>query len=135
MEMPAYPFVPKSNRYLEAGQFWALPLSDGRYGCGRVMAVPAFGKKDRVGFVAGLAGWIGSELPTEATIAGAPVLLQAKAHFETISETGGSILGIRSLELDGLTAIDPHDYRVGSVHRVWGWQTIVNKAELLAEDA
>src|SRR6476661_4005553 len=71
--MPAYPFVPKSNRYVEAGQFWALPLSDGRYGCGRVMAVPAFGAKDRVGFVAGLAGWIGSEPPTEATIAGAPV--------------------------------------------------------------
>jgi hypothetical protein len=84
--MPAYPFVPKSNRYLEAGQFWALPLSDGRYGCGRVMAVPAFGAKDRVGFVAGLAGWIGSEPPTEAAIAGAPVLLQTKAHFETISK-------------------------------------------------
>jgi hypothetical protein len=133
--MPAYPFVPKSNRYLEAGQFWALPLSDGRYGCGRVMAVPAFGAKDRVGFVAGLAGWIGPEPPTEATIAGAPVLLQAKAHFETISKTGGSVLGIRPLELDGLVAIDPHDYRVGSVHRVWGWQTIVNKAELLAQDA
>ena len=131
----AYPFVPKSNRYLEAGQFWALPLADGRYGCGRVMAVPAFGKKDRVGLVVGLAGWIGSELPTEATIAGAPVLLQAKAHFETISKTGRSVLGIRPLELDGLVAIDPHDYRVGSVHPVWGWQTIVNKAELLAEDA
>src|SRR4029453_16833845 len=123
--MPAYPFVPKSNRYLEAGQFWALPLSDGRYGCGRVMAVPAFGAKDRVGSVAGLAGWIGSEPPTEAAIAGAPGLLQAKAHFETISKTGGSVLGIRPLELDGLVAIDPHDYRVGSVHRVWGWQTIV----------
>jgi hypothetical protein len=83
-----------------------------------------------------LAGWIGSEPPTEATVAGAPVLLlQAKAHFETISETGGSVLGIRPLELDGLVAIDPHDYRVGSVHRVWGWQTIVNKAELLAQDA
>jgi len=84
--MSAYPFVPKSNRYLKAGQFWALPLSDGTYGCGRLMAVPAFGAKDRVGFVAGLAGWIGSEPPTEATIAGAPVLLQAKAHFETISK-------------------------------------------------
>jgi hypothetical protein len=62
------------------------------------------------------------------------VLLQAKAHFETISKTGESVLGIRPLELDGLVAIDPHDYRVGSVHRVWGWQTIVNKAELLAEE-
>jgi len=59
MGMPAYPFMPKSNRYSEAGRFWQLPLSDGRYGCGRVMAVPACGAKDRVGFVA-VAGWIGS---------------------------------------------------------------------------
>ena len=98
------------------------------------MAVPAFGSKDRIGFVAGLAGWIGSEPQAEAKIAGAPVLLQAKAHFETISKKDESVLGIRPLELDGLVAIDPHDYRVGSVHRVWGWQTIVNKAELLAEE-
>ena len=133
--MPDYPFVPKSNRYLQPGQFWALPLSDGRYGCGRVMVVPAFGPKDRVNFVAGLAGWIGSELPTEDSIAGAPVLLQAKTHIDAIAKTGGSVLGIRSLELDRLVAIDPYDYRVGAVHRVWGWQTIVNHAETLAEEA
>ena len=133
--MPDYPFVPKSNRYLEPGQFWALPLSDGRYGCGRVMVVPAFGPKDRVHFVAGLAGWIGSGLPTEDSIAGAPVLEQAKVHIETIAKTGGSVLGIRPLELDRLVPIDPYDYRVGAVHRVWGWQTIVNHAETLAEEA
>jgi hypothetical protein len=133
--MPDYRFAPKSNRYLEAGQFWALPLSDGRYGCGRVMVVPAFGAQDRVGFVAGLAGRIGSEPPTEVTIAGAPVLLQAKAHFETISKTGGSVLSSRPLELDASVAIDPTDNRAGAVHRVWGWQTIVDHAERLAEDA
>jgi hypothetical protein len=34
---PSYPFTPKWNRYLLPGQFWAVPLSDGRFGCGRVM--------------------------------------------------------------------------------------------------
>lgn len=29
-----YPFEPKSIAYLRAGQFWAVPLSDGRFGCG-----------------------------------------------------------------------------------------------------
>ena len=36
----AYPFEPKSITYLRAGQFWAVPLSDGRFGCGRVLYVP-----------------------------------------------------------------------------------------------
>jgi hypothetical protein len=99
------------------------------------MAVPAFGPKDRVHFVAGLAGWIGEEPPTEASIAGAPVLLQAKVHIEAIANTGGSVLGIRPLEPDRLVPIDPYDYRVGAVHRVWGWQTIVNHAETLAAEA
>jgi len=40
---------------------------------------------------------------------------------------------MRPLELDRLEPIDPEDYRVGAVHRVWGWQTIVNHAERLAK--
>ncbi|WP_242624328.1 Mu transposase C-terminal domain-containing protein [Micromonospora kangleipakensis] len=44
-----YPFAPRSNRHLRAGQYWALPLRNGRFACGRVMAVPAFGPRDRVG--------------------------------------------------------------------------------------
>jgi hypothetical protein len=28
---PGYPFEPKSNTWLEPGQFWGVPLSDGRY--------------------------------------------------------------------------------------------------------
>ena len=32
-----YPFVPKSTSSLVPGQFWALPLSDGSFGCGRVV--------------------------------------------------------------------------------------------------
>ena len=96
------------------------------------MVAPAFGKKDRVYFVGGLADWIGSEPPSHDAIAGAPVLAQAKMHVEAISRTGGAVLGMRPLELDRLEPIAPEDYRVGAVHRVWGWQTIVNHAERLA---
>lgn len=42
------PCAPRSNVHLRPGQYWALPLSDGRFGCGRVMAVPAF-PKDQIG--------------------------------------------------------------------------------------
>ena len=39
MASPKYPFEPKSNAYLVPGQLWGVPLSDGRWGCGRVLAV------------------------------------------------------------------------------------------------
>jgi hypothetical protein len=96
------------------------------------MAVPGFGPKDRVGFFLGLMDWIGSEPPTYDALAGVDVVSQAKAHFEAIAKTGGSVLGLRPLELDGLLATIP-GYAVGAVHRVWGWHTIVDRAEELAE--
>jgi hypothetical protein len=128
--LPDYPFTPKSNRYLRPGQFWALPLSDGRFGCGRVMAVPGFGPKDRTGFFAGLMDWIGAEPPTDDALAGGKVVLQAKTDFRAIANTGGAVLGLRPLELDQLMAVIP-GYAVGAVHRVWGWETIVNRAQEL----
>ena len=126
---PDYPFTPKSNRYLRPGQFWAIPLSDGRFACGRVMAVPAFGPTDRTGVVVGLMDWVGEKPPTSDDLAGRSVLVQAKTSFEAISRTGGEILGLRPLELDGLVAVDPMDMRVGAKHTVWGWAVIARYAE------
>lgn len=121
-----YPFVPKSNRYLAAGQYWALPLRGGRFACGRVLAVPAFGPRDRVGAVIGLMDWLGPQPPDAEQIAGHQLLEQAKSRFEAISETGGQVLGLRPLELDGLVADDPH---TGTSHRVWGRYVVLDLAE------
>lgn len=129
---PQYPFEPKSNKLLRAGQFWAIPLADGRFAAGRVMAVPAFGEKDTRGFVAGLLDWIDTAPPDAEAIAGRSVVAQGKTRVEAVSKTGGLILGLRPLELDALVAIDPNDMSVGSVHPVWGWRTILNRAEQLA---
>ncbi len=127
-----YPFVPKSNRRRQAGQFWSIPLRDGRFAAGRVMATPAFGETDRTGVVIGLIDWIGTAPPTESDVSGRSVLIQAKSRYEAISKTGGEVLGFRSLGLDGLVAADPNDSRVGASHTVWGWATIVKYAERLA---
>lgn len=125
----AYPFVPRSNRSLRPGQFWAIPLSNGRFACGRVLAVPAFGPKDRVGVVVGLMDWTGPQPPTGEDLAGRAVLAQASSRFETISNTGGEILGERPLRLDRIVPTDPNDSGVGSVHTVWGWRVIQTEAE------
>ncbi|MEU8820426.1 hypothetical protein [Actinoplanes sp. NPDC048796] len=124
-----YPFVPRSNRFLAAGQFWALPLSDGGFACGRVMAVPAFGAKDRVGVVVGLMDWTADVPPTYESIAGHGILEQAKSRFEAISSTGGQVLGVRPLDLDGLVPVLFNEQHVGAVDRVWGSLVIRDMAE------
>jgi hypothetical protein len=126
-----YPFAPKSNRSLRPGQFWAIPLRSGRFAAGRVMAVPAFGPKDRVGLVVGLMDWSGDHEPTGDELAGRSVLEQAKSRFEAISNNGGMVLGLRSLDLDGLVSNVPMYLSAGSPISVWGWKTIVNQAEKL----
>ena len=103
---PAYPFEPRSNARLEPGQLWSVPLPDGRFACGRVLAVPrepdpAYPVNTRA-FLAGLMRWVDSQPPTPERIAGAPLLAQGFAHVLAIQESGGSILGIRPLEADGL---------------------------------
>lgn len=126
---PTYPLVPKSNRQLRPGQFWAIPLSDGRFAAGRVMAVPAFGFGDRTGVVVGLMDWVGDHPPTSEDLAGRPVLVQAKARCEAITMTGGEVLGLRPLDLDGLVALEPRRTQPGGVQRVWAGRTIAQYAE------
>ncbi|EMN51355.1 hypothetical protein LEP1GSC088_4454 [Leptospira interrogans str. L1207] len=62
-----YPFVPKSNRSLIPGQFWAIPLNNGKFACGRVIEVHPFETKM---FLAGLVNWIGEVVPKENDLAG-----------------------------------------------------------------
>lgn len=98
-----YPFVPKSAASLLRGQFWALPLSNGSFACGRVIQLaPAGMLGARVSFLGGVLDWVSSSQPTSAAIAGASCLAQGHVHIKAITETGGEILGHRSLELDGI---------------------------------
>jgi hypothetical protein len=61
-----------STARLQAGQFWAMPLSDGRHACGKVVHVPeAVGSlclNSRT-FLARLMDWSGLEPLTSETIA------------------------------------------------------------------
>lgn len=111
---PTYPFVPRSTASLLPGQFWAIPLSDGSFGCGRVIELKA---ADQVGarrlFLAGVMDWHGEKPPTFDSIAGAECLAQGHAHLKVITESGGAILGHRPLELDH---IEPWEFRGAMFH-------------------
>ena len=108
--------------HLRPGQFWSVPLSDGRFGCGRVLGAdrePGYGA--RTWFVAGLLDWIGAESPTAESIAGASLLEVGHAHIDVIS-SDGAILGERPLEADGLAQPD-------SVISYWGAGYTKTRAE------
>ena len=79
---PGYPFEPRSNAYLKPGQFWGVPLSDGRFACGRVLAVPSLDHPDphlmtsTKAFMAGLMDWVGAVAPYTEAVAGAELIAQ-----------------------------------------------------------
>lgn len=93
-----YPWVPRSNAHLEPGEFWSIPLRDGRFACGVVLGVPRGpdGELPVVNtraFLGGLLAWTGDEPPTPEAIDRAAVVAQGFVHVRTILETGGAILG------------------------------------------
>ena len=128
MPRPRYPFQPRSNRYLVPGQFWAIELADGRFGCGRVLEVDP---QNRVRFLAGLMDWCGNAQPTPESIAGSSLAELGKAHIKTIAHTGGAILGHRPLEADGVALPEVLDAWHGG-HVVRGF-TALRRASAIDE--
>jgi len=121
--MTTDPLIPKTNTHLRPGQFWSIPLSDGRFGCGRVLRVdrdrPTGG---RTRFIGAVLDWVGDEPPTSDAIAGSPVLAVGNAHVRLISFGGGAILGERSRAADG---IEPP----ATIDTYWGDGYAVVRAE------
>lgn len=124
---PGYPFLPRSTSYLQPGDFWSVPLSDGRFACGRVLDTKATAGPDdhddlglslstRVFFL-GLMDWVGEVAPSTDSLAGAALLRQGAAHILTITTTGGEILGNRDLALDGITGLIQASHKTGGT--VW----------------
>lgn len=100
---PVYPFAPKSTAKLLPGQFWALPLSNGLFGCGRVIQLASSAMPGaRVTFLAGALDCVSTLPPSYEAISGAKCIAQGQAHVKAITETGGEIIGCRPLALDGI---------------------------------
>ena len=94
-----YPFIPKSTAQLSPGQFWAVPLSDGRFACGRVLQLGGseIPTKSR-GFFGGLHAWVGAVEPDASAIAASSFLEFGAMHIRAITELGGNVLGEASLQ-------------------------------------
>ena len=101
MKERTFPYIPKSSKSLELGDFWSIPLNGDRFACGRVIGeCPPRWKSGQRLFFAGLLDWVSDVPPTSDAIADAKTLIQGAAHIKAILATGGAILGNRPLELD-----------------------------------
>jgi hypothetical protein len=107
-----YPLIPKTTADLRPGQFWSIPMSDGRFACGRVLRVDT-GRSTggRTRFIGAILDWVGDSPPSSDAIAGSPVLKIGNAHVRLVSFGGGAILGERPLAADGIappTTVDTY---------------------------
>ena len=132
MPTPEYPFEPKSNAHLLPGQFWGVPLSDGRWACGRVLAVKtqsdAYFPGNSRTFLAALMHWQSDQPPATETIAGRQVLAQGRAHVRSIQLNGQMILGRRDLGLDGIRGLREVTHRGGGTVMVYEGATPLRPA-------
>jgi hypothetical protein len=88
---------------LRPGQYWAVPLPNGRFACGRVIQIGAGAiPTPSRAFFGGLQEWLGMEPPTGESIAGSKIIEWGVMHIRAITETGGEILGERALDRDGI---------------------------------
>ena len=101
--MTTYPLIPKTTAHLQPGQFWSIPMADGRFGCGRVLRVDTGGRTGgRTRFIAAILDWVGDSPPSSEAIAGSVVLNVGNAHVRLVSFGGGAILGERPLAADSI---------------------------------
>lgn len=101
MSTPEFPFVPKSSQRLVRGQFWSIPLADGRFGAGCVVGQRiADGIPSTRLFLAGVVRWIGASAPKASDLNDCDLLDVGFAHIKTIINSGGCILGAANLRLD-----------------------------------
>ena len=92
---PKYPFLPRSTVDLIPGQYWSIPLSNGKYACGRVLQVQDGESRN---FIAGLMDWCGEAPPAPEDVRSAKLAEHGLAHVKTIRESRGAVLGRVPLE-------------------------------------
>jgi len=84
-----YPFLPKSNLKLERGQYWNLPLTNGKDAFFVILDIPT--KKNRMTIFIGMLDEISTEEKLDPNKRYKKILWQSSVHIKTIRECGGLI--------------------------------------------
>lgn len=122
-----FPFLPTTSRDLEVGDFWAVELPDGHFGCLQVTELARQGPGSRSTFVAGVVDWWGNASPSSEGITGRRILTQGLTRIEAFTEMRARVLGRAVVTHDRVLPSHYRDhFAVGAVHHVWGWKTLAS---------
>jgi hypothetical protein len=94
-----YPLTPKSTSYIEPGQIWAIPLSNGKYACGVVLAkLKSKEGIEKRAFYAALLNWCDKAPPNTENVRASGFLEKGALHVKSISNIGSEIIGKADFE-------------------------------------
>ncbi|MAB42076.1 MAG: hypothetical protein CMK77_07305 [Pseudomonadales bacterium] len=97
-----YPITPTKVSEIKEGEYFYIPLIDGRFACGRILMIEKKNDRKTKLFLAGLHDWSGKELPSNDDIHERPIIEQGVMHINSIGHVGGEIIGFKPLQDDGL---------------------------------
>ncbi|MFK7803770.1 MAG: Imm26 family immunity protein [Anaerolineae bacterium] len=102
MSKDNYPFVPTKASEIQDGDFYFIPLSNGKFACGRVLLIKKKSGRRTKTVLVGLHDWFGENHPTKADIHECKIIEQGVIHINSIGYVGGEVIGHKPLDEDGL---------------------------------
>ena len=122
-----FPFSPRSAASLEPGDLIAVPGEASEWGCLQVVDVRRDGPGARTTFVAGVLPWRGQSPPTREDVTGLTATQHGLVPVELFTKGGLQVVDQSEVISTDLPS-NFRDTQVGTVHKVWGWQTAIRKA-------
>lgn len=113
---------------LEVGDLIAVPREPSGWACLQVVDLKRQGVGARTTFVAGVLPWRGDMPPTSEDVGGLVATAHGLVRIEVFTDGGLQVVDQAEVVESGL----PSNYRdmgVGTVHKVWGWQAAIRRAQ------
>lgn len=102
MSKDNYPFVPTKASEIQDGDFYFIPLSNGKFACGRVLLIKKKSGRRTKTVLVGLQDWSGENHPTKEDIHECKIIEQGVIHINSIGYVGGEVIGHKPFDEDGL---------------------------------
>ena len=97
-----YPFVPTKASEIQDGDFYSIPLTNGKFACGRLLLIKKKSGRRTKAILVGLHDWSGEKHPTKEDIHECNIIEQGVIHINSIGYVGGEIVGHKPLDEDNL---------------------------------
>ena len=114
-----FPLTPVRTADLEVGDFWAVQLTDGRFGCFQVTDVRPSGPLSRTAFYAAVVDWTGAQPPSAGDILGRDLLTQGLTPLAVLTEGGAKVIGNASVAGPPLEGDNLFQGSSSGVSRAW----------------